>query len=146
VAETKPSITQRAVPFLAYEDVGAAVEWLERAFGFRHTGERYTNPESRVTHAEIELDGATVMLGWPGPDYQSPATHAQVCEHARRWLDVPYIVDGALIYVDDVDAHYECARSAGATILSEPKSEPYGRLYRVADLEGHRWMFMQAAE
>jgi uncharacterized glyoxalase superfamily protein PhnB len=135
---------QRAIPFLSYEDVGAAVDWLSEAFGFREQGERYSERDGTVSHAELELDGAVVMLGWPGRDYLGPAKHAEECEQARRWLDVPYIVDGVLVYVDDVDAHCEHARAAGATILREPKDEPYGRLYNAADLEGHRWMFMQA--
>jgi PhnB protein len=136
------AIAQRAVPLISYEDVGAAIDWLCNAFGFRESGERYTD-EGRVTHAELELDGATVMLGWPGPDYRSPAHHAETCEHARTWLSVPYIVDGVLVYVEDVDAHCEKARAAGATILREPSTEPYGRLYNAADPEGHRWMFLQ---
>ncbi len=105
----------------------------------------YAEPDGRVTHAELELDGATVMLGWPGPDYQSPGSHVHACDHARRWLDNPHVVDGVLVYVDDIDRHYERAKAAGATILREPKDEPYGRLYNAGDLEGHRWMFMQAA-
>lgn len=136
--------SQRAVPLVSYEDVGAAVEWLGNAFGFRESGERYTDDEGRVTHAEIELDGATVMLGWPGPEYRSPRRHAEDCEQARNWLAVPYIVDGVMVYVADVDAHCKSARAAGATILRAPATEPYGRLYNAADLEGHRWMFFQA--
>jgi uncharacterized glyoxalase superfamily protein PhnB len=135
---------QRAVPMLSYENVATAIDWLTEAFGFREEGERYTEADGNVSHAELELDGAVVMLGWPGPDYRGPAKHAEECEQARRWLDVPYIVDGVLVYVGDVDAHCERARAAGATILREPKDEPYGRLYNAADLEGHRWMFMQA--
>jgi uncharacterized glyoxalase superfamily protein PhnB len=135
---------QRALPMISYENVAAAIDWLTEAFGFRERGERYTEADGTVTHAELELDGAVVMLGWPGPDYRGPAKHAEECEQARRWLGVPYIVDGVLVYVDDVDAHCEHARAAGATILREPKDEPYGRLYNAADLEGHRWMFMQA--
>jgi len=46
--------------------------------------------------------------------------------------------------VDDTDAHYHRARAAGATILSEPEDQPFGRIYRAEDLEGHRWMFVQA--
>ena len=135
---------QRAVPLISYENVAAAIEWLSEAFGFRERGERYTDGDGRVTHAELELDGALVMLGWPGPDYRGPAKHAEECEAASKWLDVPYIVDGVLIYVNNVDAHCERARAAGATILREPKDEEYGRLYNAADPEGHRWMFMQA--
>jgi PhnB protein len=141
--EATMKIEQRSVPMPSYQDVAAAVDWLTAAFGFRERGHRYTEPDGTVTHAELELDGALVMLGWPGPDYQGPARHAEECEHARKWLAVPYIVDGVLVYVGDVDAHCERARSAGATILREPEDEPYGRLYNAGDPEGHRWMFMQ---
>ena len=134
---------QRAVPFLSYQDVGAAVEWLTNAFGFRERGDRYTDEDGTITHAELELDGALVMLGWPGPDYRSPKNHAAECEHARKWLEPPNVVDGVLVYVRDLDGHCERARAAGAVILREPVEEPYGKLYSAADIEGHRWMFMQ---
>jgi PhnB protein len=128
---------------LSYEDVAAAIEWLGRAFGFREEGERYADEDGRVTHAELSLDGAVVMLGWPGPDYRGPARHAEECEPARRWLATPWVIDGVHVSVDDVDRHFERATGAGATILREPEDLPFGRLYSAADLEGHRWMFMQ---
>jgi uncharacterized glyoxalase superfamily protein PhnB len=136
-------VEQRAVPFLSYEDVGAAVGWLTSAFGFRERGDRYTDEDGTVTHAERELEGAFVMLGWPGPEYRSPKSHAEECDQARKWLEPPNVVDGVLVYVRDLDGHCERARAAGATILREPVEEPYGRLYSAADVEGHRWMFMQ---
>ncbi|MDQ3210943.1 MAG: VOC family protein [Actinomycetota bacterium] len=142
---TNSAMDRAAVPMLSYEDVGAAVDWLCTAFGFRETGERYTDDDGRVTHAEIERNGALVYLGWPGEGYRSPAHHAEVCDYAREWLAVPYIVNGVHITVDDLDAQYERARAAGARILREPKDEPYGRLYNAADLEGHRWMFMSGS-
>jgi uncharacterized glyoxalase superfamily protein PhnB len=134
---------QRAVPMLAYEDVAGAVEWLGRAFGFVER-ERYAEDDGRVTQSVVELDGAVVMLGWPGPDYQSPHHHALECATAARWSRAPYIIDGALIYVDDVDAAFERARAAGAIILSRPETQPHGRLFRAADPEGHRWMLFEA--
>ena len=46
--------------------------------------------------------------------------------------------------VDDIDAHYQRARAAGATIVTEPAS-PWGLAFYVADdLEGNRWTFAQA--
>ena len=135
---------QRAVPMISYEDVAAAAAWLQDAFGFRDRGQRYARTDGTVTHAELELDGAVVMLGWPGPDYRGPARHAAVCEHAGKWLAAPYVIDGVLVYVDDLDKHFERARSAGAEILREVTDEPHGRLYSAGDIEGHRWMFMQA--
>jgi PhnB protein len=47
------------------------------------------------------------------------------------------------VKVADRDAHLARARAEGATILGEPADEPYGRLYRAEDLEGHRWMFIE---
>jgi uncharacterized glyoxalase superfamily protein PhnB len=130
---------------ISYEDVARAIDWLGGAFGFREHGERFTDGDGRVTHAELELDGATVMLGWPGPDYRSPKRHAQECAQAARWLATPWVVDGVHVEVANLDTHYERARAAGATILREPEDLPFGRLYSAADLEGHRWMFMQSA-
>jgi len=56
---------------------------------------------------------------------------------------VPWVIDGVLVYVEDIDAHYKQASNAGATILSEPEGGFPARRYRAEDLEGHRWMFMQ---
>lgn len=133
----------RAIPMVSYEDVAAAIGWLTVAFGFVESGQRFDDGQGHVTHAELSLDGATVFLGWPGPDYRSPRRHAEDCAQAARWLATPWVVDGVQVEVSDVDAHYERARAAGAQILREPEEQPFGRLYSAADPEGHRWMFMQ---
>jgi len=134
---------QRVIPMLSYEDVGRAADWIAKAFGFEETG-RWTDDDGRVTHLNMELDGGIFMLGWPSPDYQSPKRHAEVCEPARKWSEVPYVVDGVLVNVDDIDSHYERAKKAGAKILSELEESDNGRLYRAEDIEGHRWMFSQS--
>ena len=49
-----------------------------------------------------------------------------------------------VVYVDDIDAHYQRARAVGATIVTELAS-PWGLPFYVADdLEGNRWTFAQA--
>lgn len=141
--DERPNPIPPVVPMLSYQDVAAAIPWLVEAFGFRERL-RYTEPDGTVTHAELEVGTGLVMLGHPGPDYQGPARHARECEAARRWSDTPFVIDGVLVSVPDVDRHFRRARQAGATILSEPEDTPYGsRRYRAADLEGHRWMFSQ---
>jgi PhnB protein len=132
-----------AIPMVSYEDVGTAADWLVHAFGFEEDGERLTDAQGRVTHADLVRDGARVMLGWPGPDYRCPRNHAEVCGAARAWLATPWVIDGVLVEVDDVDAHHAAAVAAGAEILREPEDLPVGRLYAAADPEGHRWMFHQ---
>jgi PhnB protein len=120
----------RITPYLLYEDVGRALEWLSNAFGFEERL-RFADDDGTVTHAEMTLDDGVFMLGHPGPEYRSPkrlGAHTQLVH----------------VYVDDVDAHFERARKAGATIHAEPTDQEYGdRRYDAEDLEGHRWSFAQ---
>jgi uncharacterized glyoxalase superfamily protein PhnB len=127
----KPHVdTPRIAPYLLYEDVDAALEWLAKSFGFNQRL-RIPGPDGRTTHAEMSLADGVVMMGHPGPDYENPARHGHVCQLVY-------------VYVDDVDAHFERAKAVGATILSEPEDKPYGdRIYSAEDLEGQRWFFAQ---
>ena len=119
---------QTITPYLLYEDVAAALDWLTKAFGFAER-RRFTDGEGQVTHAEMTLGDGEVMLGHPGPSFESP----------RRSGQVNAVV---LVYVDDVDAHFQRANAAGAEILSVVEDQPFGdRSYNAADLEGHRWTF-----
>ncbi|HMB19351.1 MAG TPA: hypothetical protein VKO41_08590 [Gaiellaceae bacterium] len=56
-----------------------------------------------------------------------------------------WIVDGVFVEVGDIDAHFERARAAGATILTELEDNlgVGQRQYRAEDIEGHRWMSAQ---
>jgi PhnB protein len=130
------------IPMIAYENGPAAMDWLARAFGFRERA-RMTTPDGRLSHGEMQAGDGLIMLATPSPHYHGPNRHRDECEQARQWSEVPYIIDGVLVYVDDVTAHFERARAAGATILSAPEEASEGKRYRVEDLEGHRWMFMQ---
>jgi uncharacterized glyoxalase superfamily protein PhnB len=129
-------------PMLSYEDIGAAMDWLCRAFGFTES-ERYTDDDGTVVHGEITYGGGTVLLGTPSPAYQGPRRHQETCAAARAWSDNPHVVNGVHVYVEDVDAHCATARAAGARILRGPEDAGPGRLYTAADPEGQRWMFLQ---
>jgi uncharacterized glyoxalase superfamily protein PhnB len=131
------------VPMLAYEDGPAAMDWLARAFGFRERMRMLTR-DGRLSQGEMEAGGGVIMLASPTPDYESPRHHRETCAQAAAWSRVPYIIDGVLVYVDDVDAHFQRAQAAGATIPSGVETGEHGKRYRAEDLEGHRWMFMQS--
>jgi uncharacterized glyoxalase superfamily protein PhnB len=134
--------SQGVVPMISYEDGIGALEWLQSAFGFRETA-RLTTPDGRLSHGEMEAGQGLIMLASPTPDYRSPKRHREVCEQARKWSTVPWIIDGVLVYVDNLDRHFERAKTAGATILSAIEEGPPGRRYRAEDLEGHRWFFFE---
>jgi uncharacterized glyoxalase superfamily protein PhnB len=131
------------IPMLAYEDGAAAIDWLTKAFGFDEQT-RFTDDDGTVTHAELQTGSGTIMLATPSPDYVSLRRLRELSPEARKMAEVPYVMDGVLVEVDDVDAHFARAKEAGATILSEPADQVVGiRHYRVEDPEGHRWMFSQ---
>jgi PhnB protein len=127
---------------ISYEDGVAALEWLGRAFGFRETA-RLATPDGGLAHGEMAAGSGLIMLSSPTPDYQCPKRHREVCEQARRWSTVPWIIDGVLVYVDNLEQHFARAKAAGATILSDIESDPPGRRYRAEDCEGHRWFFFE---
>lgn len=128
--QNPPARMPRITPYLLYEDVAAALDWLSRAFGFRERL-RFAAEDGTVNHAEMELADGVIMMGDPGPEYRSPKRLGQGTQQVH-------------VYVDDVDAHFERARAAGATIVAEPTDQPYGdRRYDAEDLEGHRWSFAQ---
>jgi PhnB protein len=123
-------MSQTITPYLFYEDVDAAIGFLARAFGFEEVL-RFTGEEGYVNHAEMRLGGDSIMLGTPGDDFRNPKRLGQA-------------TIGIHVYVDDVDAHYERAKAAGAEIVLEPTDQEYGdRRYDATDLEGHRWYFAQ---
>jgi PhnB protein len=127
---------------LSYEDGVAAMTWLSRAFGFRQR-RRLIGPDGTLAHGEMVAGDGLIMLASPTPDYQSPRRHRETCEPARRWSAVPWIIDGVVVLVKDLDAHFARARAAGATILSGIEDDPPGRRYRAEDLEGHRGFFFE---
>jgi PhnB protein len=134
---------QTVIPMIAYENGVAALEWLAQAFGFRELS-RILGEDGSLAHGEMEVGGDRIMLATPTPDYQSPAHHRQICEQARKWSSVPWVIDGVLVYVDNLEAHFAQAKAAGATILSEIEEDYPGRRYRAEDPEGHRWFFMES--
>jgi uncharacterized glyoxalase superfamily protein PhnB len=125
------------VPFLGYEDCGAAAEWLVRAFGFEEV-ERFEE-DGEIDHVTLRFGDALVFLGHPD-GYMSPLHLREQSETVARMYDVPWIVDGVWLAVDDVASTAERAGAAGARILTEPEDTPHGRQCRIEDPEGHRWM------
>jgi PhnB protein len=126
---------------LAYENGPEAMDWLARAFGFRERA-RMLGENGRLSHGEMEAGDGMIMLATPSPHYHGPKRHREESDAARKWSEVPYIIDGVLVYVEDIDAHFARAQREGATILSPLEQGQEGKRYRAEDIEGHRWMFM----
>ncbi len=121
---------------VVYRDDRAALEWLEKAFGFE-TALVITDDAGAIVHAEMKYRGALVMIAREFmADAKSPAS---LGGRNTQMLHV---------HVDtDIDAHCARARAAGATILADPSDQFYGdRTYRAMDPEGHIWVFAQTVK
>jgi uncharacterized glyoxalase superfamily protein PhnB len=140
-----PTEYPTVIPMISYEDGITALEWLANAFGFRERA-RQIGADGRLSHGEIEAGDGIIMLATPTPDYESPKHHREICQQARKWSAVPWVIDGVLVYVDDLDTHFKRAKAAGARILSEIQEDSPGRRYRAEDLEGHRWFFIERSK
>jgi uncharacterized glyoxalase superfamily protein PhnB len=129
---------------IAYGDGPRAMDWLAAAFGFQERA-RWLDDHGVLTHGEMAAGRGLIMMATPTPDYEGPLEHRAHCDRAAAWSAVPFVVDGVLVYVDDIESHFKQAQAAGAGLLSGIEEGPEdSRLYRVEDPEGHRWMFMQA--
>ena len=131
---------------LYYQDPAAAIDWLCKAFDFEVRLKVEGEP-GEIVHSELTYGDGLIMVG--GTGRTDPGKEAW-----QQRQKSPKDLDGAntqalCIFVDDVDAHCERARNAGASIYREPETSDYGddywsdRSYGALDLEGHMWWFMQ---
>jgi uncharacterized glyoxalase superfamily protein PhnB len=121
-------------PLLFYRDAKAALDFLERAFGFE-TRLMVEDGQGGVIHSESLFQGHVVMVcsAPPGSGAASPLDLG-----GRRTGSVHVQLQ------TDIDAHCERARAAGAKIKREPADQPYGdRVFTCLDPEGHSWSFGQ---
>jgi uncharacterized glyoxalase superfamily protein PhnB len=106
------------IPELGYEDVGAAIDWLCEAFGFR--------------------------VRWRAGDHRAQLAFGNGCIAVTERTYVT-AARSLLVRVDDVDAHHARASAHGARILAEPSDYPYGeRQYSAEDPGGNGWTFSES--
>ncbi len=129
---------------LFYDDAAAAIDWLEKAFGFE-LRLKVEGEGGRIEHSELVYGEGLIMVGSVGVRSERP--NAIPCRSPRSLEGA--VTQALCVAVEDADAHCARAREAGATIVEPPTTTDYGdeywadRTYRAADLEGHQWWFMQ---
>ena len=122
----------QVIPTMRYHDAKAAIDWLCDAFGFtRHLV--VEDDAGGIAHAQLTFGNGMIMLGSARDNdfgqLQRPPTTEAVTQS-------PYII------VSDIDAHYERAKAAGATITIEIRDEDYGgRVYSCRDPQDQLWNF-----
>jgi uncharacterized glyoxalase superfamily protein PhnB len=128
VADEDPQV----IPYLLYEDAGAAMDWLAETFGFgiRARSER---ADGAVRHGELQLDrGGVVMVGSPGPGFRGPAARGGATTLVR-------------VVVADLAGHRDRVLARGAQASPIEPGAPGWLAFSVTDPEGHEWYFTQLA-
>ncbi len=128
------------IPSMRYADAPAAIEWLQRAFGFEA---QLVVPDGAggIAHAQLLMrdpvrGDAMVMLGSNKPGTAFNDLTIQPRECGMRSTQCPYIV------IDATDAHCERAAAVGAEMVMPIADQDYGgRVYSCRDPEGHLWCF-----
>jgi uncharacterized glyoxalase superfamily protein PhnB len=129
----KPAI----IPCLRYRDAQGAITFLCDAFGFqRHAVHADDKDPSIVHHAQLVREGCMIMLSSVQDSDHAVRAGLKTVAEAGGNTQTLYVV------LDDVDAHADRARSAGADVFFEPADQDYGgRVYSARDPEGYVWSF-----
>jgi PhnB protein len=114
-----PGGYQPIMPYLIIEHASAFSKFMQDAFGAKEKF-REMRDECTIKHAELELSGGTIMF--------ADATEQYTVQNA-----------GLFVYVADCDECFKRAVADGATILSEPADQPYGRSAGIQDAFGNTW-------
>jgi uncharacterized glyoxalase superfamily protein PhnB len=106
-------------PFLQPISAAPVIEFLESAFGAVESG-RATSPDGSILHTTLRIgDAAIELIDAVGIYRPMPGTF--------------------FLHVPEVDEVYRRALAAGASSLSEPADQPFGRSGGVEDAAGNKW-------
>jgi PhnB protein len=129
-------MNQTITPYITVNGAAKAIEFYKKAFGAVETAARYTEPNGRVGHAEIEIGGARLMLSDEHPEIEVLSPQTLGGTPAMFHLSVP-----------DAAATVARAAAEGATVQRAVQDQPYGeRSGTIKDPFGHRWMIATHVE
>ncbi len=122
------------VAHIMVDGAANAIDFYTRAFGAEELF-RLDGPDGRVMHAEVRIQGSTIMLGdAEGPLFSAPTA-------------VGGTTVGLHVFVEDVDVLARQATAAGAELLQPPADQFHGdRTTMLKDPYGHIWVFLTHLE
>jgi PhnB protein len=118
----------QVIPYLTVDGASRAIEFYSKVFGAKERV-RMPGPDGKVGHAEIEIGDSVVMLADAFPEMGG-----------RTPRDLGGTPVTLMVYVQDVDAVFARALSAGATEERKVEDQFYGdRAGQFADPFGYKW-------
>jgi PhnB protein len=123
-----PPDMHTVTPHLVCGGAAAAIEFYKKAFGATELA-RLATPDGKIMHASVKIGDSTVMLNDEFPDWGA------LGPKARNGTSVTLHV-----YVTDVDAAFDRAVKAGATVKLPVQDMFWGDRYGIlVDPFGHNW-------
>jgi PhnB protein len=115
-------------PYLTVDNAAAAIDFYKRAFGAQEIM-RMAGPGGKISHAELRIGDSVVMLSDEMPMGGSRAPKS-----------LGGTTGSIFAYVNDVDAVFHQAVSAGAKAEAQPENMFWGdRFGKLVDPFGHSW-------
>lgn len=121
------------IPTVRYRDVGAAIQWLEQAFGLE-PHRVVKDAQGGVLYGELTFGTGMVMVA-PVQDSSFGKLMVQPDEVGGVETQICYLP------VADTKAHYARAKAAGAEIIFDIDADKEGGGYSCRDPQGHVWNF-----
>ena len=129
-AKAIPEGFHSLTPDLVVRDVEAAIEFYRSAFGAKKR-RVFHGPKGSIVHAELQIGNSILMLS---PEYPEMNVFSPLSPGGGTSASL-------FLYVDNVDAIFEKAVSAGVTVAMPVADMFWGdRAGAIVDPFGHRWM------
>ena len=132
-----PETANRLTPYLVVQDALKARDFYAAAFGFT-PDVLVPGEDGKPMHVGMNYEGKSIVMFSPegvGPSEKARAMRAPASSgHAACF--------SLYVYCADVDALTDCARKAGAEVVSEPEEMFWGdRIAQFRDPGGYEWTF-----
>ncbi len=125
--KARPDGYHSVTPYIIVDGAAEAIRWYEQALGAK---EKYRLPMGdKIGHAEIMIGDSHVMLSDEWPEY------GKLGPRARGGA-----TSSLMVYLDNIDAAFQRAISAGGTVERPVENQFYGdRSGTIEDPFGHKW-------
>lgn len=124
-----PEDFHTVTPYMIVNGAAAAMDFYEKVFGAVEV-HRQAGPDGKVRHGQIRIGDSMIMIAdeFPEfPDWRGPEARGGSPMHLY-------------LYVDDCDAMFNAALSAGASEVMPMQDQFYGdRSGGIKDPFGHTW-------
>lgn len=115
-----PEGHQTIMPYLILKDAAQFIDFTKKVFDSKDSNQQVLRDDGTIMHAEIILNGSTIMVTDETKDWTKQAANL-------------------FVYVPNADETYKKALDNGATNLMGLSDQDYGRTCGVTDPYGNVW-------